>query len=208
MTPDIVLSLIILGIAIILFISERIRVDLVALIVLVSLSVSGLISPSEALSGFSSPAVVTIWAVLILSGGLTQTGVANLVGEQILRIAGNGESKLIIIIMLTAGLLSGFMNNIAVAAMLLPVVIKIAKQTHRAPSKLLIPLAFGSLLGGMSTLIGTPPNILASEALVEFGLNPYSFFDFFPMGIIVLVTGTLFMAFFGRHLLPERYPTK
>ncbi|MEW6716588.1 MAG: SLC13 family permease [Chloroflexota bacterium] len=204
MTPQIATTLVILLLAVVLFVSERIRYDLVALMVLGSLAITGLVSPTEALSGFSNPAVVTVWAVFILSGGLARAGVANMLGRHILRVAGVGEARLIALIMLTAGLLSGLMNNIGVAALLLPVIMDIARRTGHPPSKLLMPLAFGSLLGGAITLIGTPPNILVSNALMENGLRPFRMFDYTPVGLAVLIGGVIFMALIGRHLLPVR----
>ena len=204
MTTDILIVLVILGVAIVLFISERVRVDVVALMVLVSLALTGLVSPTEALSGFSNVAVVTVWAVLILSGGLARTGVANLLGQRILRLAGRGEIRLIIIIMLAAGVLSGFMNVTGVVALMLPVVLDIARRTSVAPSRLLMPLSFAALLGGLTTLIGTPPNILVSEALQDAGLQPFRMFDYTPVGVAVLGCGLIFMATVGRRLLPKR----
>jgi di/tricarboxylate transporter len=204
MTPDIVTVLAILCVAVVLFITEWIRVDVVALLVLVSLALTGLVDPAEALSGFSNLAVITVWAVLILSSGLARTGVAGMVGRQVLRLAGGSEARLIAVIMLTVGVLSGFMNDIGVAALMLPVVVDIARRTGRAPSKLLMPLAFASLLGGLNTLIGTPPNILVSEALRDYGLPPFQMFDYTPVGVVVMVAGVLFMALVGRHLLPSR----
>ncbi len=208
MTADNVLVLAILAGAIILFVSERLRVDLVALLVLSSLALTGLVTPAEALSGFSNAAVVTVWAVFILSGGLSQTGVASIIGRQVLRIAGRSEVQLMVVIMLTAAIMSAFMNNVGVAALLLPVVINIARQTKIPSSKLLLPLAIGALLGGMMTLIGTPPNILASEALSAYGFEPFQLFDFLPMGLILTVTGILFMVLIGRRLLPTRHPVQ
>lgn len=204
MTPQIALTLAILSMAIVLFITERIRIDLVALLVLTSLALSGLVTPAEALSGFSNPAVITVWAIFILSGGLARTGVANFIGRQVLRLAGDGEIRLLVVIMAAAGLMSAFMNNVGVAALLLPVVIDISRRTRRNPSKILMPLAFGCLLGGLTTLIGTPPNILASDALRDFGLQPFDMFDFAPVGVIVLLGGILYMLLVGRTLLPER----
>ena len=173
-----------------------------------SLAVTGLVTPAEALSGFSNPAVVTVWAVFILSGSLSKTGVANIVGRTILRWSGDGEVRLLIVIMVTAGVLSAFMNNVGVAALLLPVVISIARRTNQPPSKLLMPLAFATLLGGLTTLIGTPPNILVSEALTEYGLPPFSLFDFAPTGLAVMAAGIAFMVLVGRHLLPVRDPAR
>jgi di/tricarboxylate transporter len=204
LTPEIATVLIILSIAILLFITERVRMDLVALIVMVALTLTNLVTPSEALSGFSNSAVITVWAVLILSAGLTRTGVANFVGQNILRLSGRSEARLLVIIMVAVGILSGFMNNIGVAAMMMPVVIDMARRIGRPPSKLLMPLAFASLLGGMITQIGTPPNILISESMQEMGLESFQMFDYAPVGIIVMLVGVAFMVLVGRYLLPVR----
>jgi di/tricarboxylate transporter len=208
MTLEIFIVLLILIIAILLFITEWVRMDVVALIVLSALVVTGLVTPTEALSGFSNPAVITVWAVLILSGGLARTGVAGLIGRRLLKFAGKSEVRLLIIIMLTVGILSGFMNDIGVASLFLPVVIDIARRLKMPPSKLLMPLAFAALLGGLNTLIGTPPNILISDALKEAGLQPFEMFDYTPVGMSVLIAGTVFMALVGRRLLPNRDPAR
>ena len=204
MTFEIAIVLAITALAIILFITERVRVDVVALMVLVILALTGLVTPTEAISGFSNPAVVTVWAVLILGAALSRTGVAGLVGHRVLRLAGDSEIRLLAIIMLTVAILSGFMNDIGVATLFLPVVIDIARRLKLAPSKLLIPLAFAALLGGLITLIGTPPNILISEALRQAGLKSFEMFDYAPVGIIVMLAGVIFMVLIGRHLLPNR----
>jgi len=207
-TPEIALVLVILIGAFVLLVSEKVRMDVVALLVLGSLALTNLVDPVQALSGFSSPAVVTVWAVFILSGGLTRTGIANLIGRQVLRVAGRGEARLVAAIMLTAGLMSSVLNNVGVAALLLPVVMDLARRTGRNPSRLLMPLAFGALLGGVTTLIGTPPNILVNDVLADYGLTRFEFFDFTPVGVAVLLAGVLFMVLIGRHLLPERDITK
>jgi di/tricarboxylate transporter len=204
MTLDIATVFAITALAVLLFITERVRVDLVALLVMASLALTGILTPVEALSGFSNAAVVTVWAVLILSAGLARTGVAGSVGHRVLGLAGNGEARLILLIMLMVGALSGFMNSIGVASLFLPVVIDIARRTKIPPSKLLMPLAFAALLGGLITLIGTPPNILISEALSAANLEPFGMFDFTPVGIVVMVAGILFIALLGRGLLPDR----
>lgn len=206
MTLEIAGVLTILVVALILFLTERIRMDLVALLVLGALALTGLVSPTQALSGFSSHAVVAIWAMFILSEGLSRTGVADFIGRGILRLTGKSESQTIIVIMVAGGGLSAFMNNIGVAALLLPVVMDIARKTGRPPSRLLLPLAYGTLLGGLTTLIGTPPNLLASEALREAGLKPFRLFDYTPVGLSVMVVGILFVAFWGRKLLPAVDP--
>ena len=206
MTPEIALALAILGLSVFLFITERIKMEVVALLVLVTLAVTDLVTPAQALAGFSNSAVITVLAMFIISGGLTRTGIADLIGRQVLRLAGEGEIRLIVVIMITAGVMSAFMNNVGVAAMMLPVVMDIARRTQRPPSRLLMPLAFGSLLGGMLTLIGTPTNILVSDALSDAGLEPFQLFDYTPVGVVILVAGIIFMALIGRYLLPMRDP--
>ncbi len=204
MTLDIALTLLIILGALILFATEKLRVDVVALMVLITVGVLGLVPADKLFSGFSNSAVVTVWAVYMVSGGLFKTGVANALGSGILKVAGNTESRLIATIMLTVGVLSAFMNNVGATAMLLPAVVGISRVTKVAVSKMLIPLAFASLLGGAMTLIGTPANILATGILAARGLPTFGFFEFTPMGIVVLATGVLYMVLIGRRLLPER----
>jgi di/tricarboxylate transporter len=203
-TPDIALTLAIILMAIILFATEKLRVDLVALLVLLAVSVTGLVSKEDVFLGFANPAVITIWAVYIVSGGLFKTGVADRIGSLILRLSGSSEARLIVVIMLICGTMSAFMNNVGAVAVLMPAVIGIARQTGVPVSKLLIPLAFSSLLGGKMTLIGTPANILAQGILVARGMPAFGFFEITPMGALVLATGTLFMVIAGRYLLPVR----
>jgi di/tricarboxylate transporter len=204
MTPEIILALSILIVAVIFLITEWIPMEVTALLSLGAVALTGLVTPAEALAGFSNPAVVTVWAVFILSGGLTRTGVANVIGHYVLRLAGNSETRMIVVIMLSAGVMSAIMNNVAVAALLLPVVMDIARHTGSPPSRLLMPLAYGSLLGGLTTQIGTPPNILVSEALRDAGLKSFTFFDFTPAGLAIMLCGIAFMVFVGRRLLPRR----
>lgn len=206
MTPDIILILSILVVAVVLLVTEWIPMEVIALLALSAVAVTGLVPPGEALSGFSNPAVVTVWAVFILSGGLTRTGVANIIGKVVLRLAGTREALMITVVMASSGIMSALMNNVAVAALMLPVVMDMARQTETPPSRLLMPLAYGSLLGGLMTQIGTPPNILVTEALRDASLKPFAFFDFTPVGIIIMASGIAFMIFVGRHLLPERNP--
>ena len=204
MTPEISLVLSILAMAIVLFASERLRVDLISMMVLLALLLTGTLTTEEAFSGFSNPAVITVWAIYIVSASLTHTGIADFIGQRILRVAGMSESRLILFIMLTVGIMSAFMNNIGATAVLLPAVISIGRRVRIPASKLLIPLAFGSLLGGVTTLIGTPPNLLASTALADAGLEPFTLFDYTPMGLIIMGSSILYMVLIGRHLLPDR----
>ena len=203
MTIEIALVLTILGVALVLFVTEKVRMDVTALIVLGALVVTGLVSPEDAVAGFSNGAVIAVWAMFILSDGLTRTGIANVISRTVLRFAGTSRETITVVIMLTGGVLSAFMNNIGVAALMLPVVIEIARRTRIPASKLLMPLAYGCLLGGLTTLIGTPPNLLIAGALQQAGEPTFGLFDFTPVGGGVLVAGTLFIALLGRHLLPS-----
>ncbi|MCB1685616.1 MAG: SLC13 family permease [Pseudomonadales bacterium] len=200
---DILLVLSILGISLVLFITEQVRMDVVALMVLCALALTGLVSPSDAFSGFSNAAVITVWAMFILSEGLSRAGIADILGRSVLRIAGRGEARMIAVIMLVSGALSGFMNNIGVAALMLPVVVDVARRSDIPAPRLLMPLAYGTLLGGLTTMVGTPPNLLVSGALKDAGLQPFGLFDFTPLGVIILLVGTAFVALIGRHLLPR-----
>jgi len=204
MTFDIALTFAIVGGAVVLFATEKLRVDVVAMLVLLTVALTGLVTPAEAFAGFSNPAVITVWAVYIVSAGMLLTGVADAMGRAVLRLAGTGETRLIVVIMITCGVMSAFINNVGATAMLLPVVIGVARRTNVPISRLLIPLAFSSLLGGNMTLIGTPANILGANILLDRNLESFGFFDFVPMGLIVFVVGVVYMALLGRHLLPVR----
>jgi di/tricarboxylate transporter len=206
LTTDIVLVLGVLLASLVLFVSERVRMDVVALMVVGCLVLFGLVTPDQAVSGFSNAAVIAVWGMFILSDGLTRTGIADVIGRTVLRLAGRTEISMTFVIMLTAGVLSAFMNNIGVAALLLPVIVDIARRTRVPASRLLMPLAYGSLLGGLTTMIGTPPNLLISQALASNGFEPFRLFDYTPLGGVLLVAGTAFMAFVGRHWLPVKKP--
>lgn len=208
MTLEIALTLGILVAALILFVTDWLRMDLVALLVLSSLALLGLVSPADAVSGFSNPAVITVWAMFIISEGLTRTGIAEQIGRQVTRVAGRSELRMITIFMLVAGVMSAFMNNIGVAALLLPVAMEVARRGGVAPSRVLMPLAYGTLVGGMMTLIGTPPNLLVSNALRESRGEGFGFFDFAWIGVPVLLTVTAFMALVGRHMLTRTDTTQ
>jgi di/tricarboxylate transporter len=204
MTFEIALVLGILAVSLILFISEVIRMDLVAMLVLGTLAITGLVDSNEAFAGFSNSAVITVWAMFILSEGLTRTVIADIIGRQVMRVAGRREFSMILVIMVTGAVLSAFMNNIGVAALMLPVVVEVSRRTRIPASRLLMPLAYSTLLGGLMTLIGTPPNLLISEAMTQNGYAPFKLFDFTPLGGAVMIIGVLFVAFFGRFLLPKK----
>jgi len=196
----------ILAAAVVLFVTERIRVDLVALMVMLGLVVTGILEGEQAIMGFANEAVITIASVLILSGALARTGVARFIGQRVLAASGKGVGRLTAVMMATVGLLSGIMNDIGITALMLPVVLDMARRIGTPPSKLLMPLAFGSLLGGMTTLIGTAPNILVNGALRDAGLEPFGMFSFTPVGLTALAAGVAYMTILGRRLLPNRDP--
>jgi di/tricarboxylate transporter len=196
-----VLSIIVAASALLAF--DRFRVDVVAGGILLALMLSRLATVEEGFSGLSSPAIITVGSMFIISEGLYRTGVASVIGQHVLRLTGDDEVRLITILMVTAGVLSAFMNNVGATAMLLPAIISIARDTGLSPSRLCIPLAFSSLLGGLCTLVGTPANILVSDALRARGLAPFNMFDFTVVGLTLLVVGIGYMVLAGRHLLPN-----
>src|SRR5690606_36764563 len=177
--------------------------DVIALLVLSSLVVPGLITPPEAVAGFSNGAVIATWAMFILSNGMTRAGISNMIGYTVLRLAGRQEVRMIVVIMLTAGTLSFVMNNIGVAALMRPVVVDDARRTRIPASRMLIPLTYGTLLGGLTTLVGTPANLLVHEALLTAGFRDFGVFDFVTLGGSLVIVGVLFVALVGRHLLPR-----
>lgn len=212
-TDMLVVFLIILG-AIVLFITEWLPIDVTAIAIMVTLMVLEPwthISTSEGISGFSNSATITVLAMLILSAGISQTGVVQLVGRKIASFAGTSLEKQLAATIAVTGPVSGFINNTPVVAILVPVISDVAHQGKTSPSKLLIPLSYASQLGGMLTLIGTSTNILASDTAGRLAaeypsLHTFSFFEFTILGVIVLVTGTLYLMTIGHRLLPERVP--
>ncbi len=202
------LALGILLFAIIFFITEWLRVDVVALIVVIALMISGLLKPSEAIAGFSNPVVLTIAALFVIGGGVLQTGLAASIGSYILKIAGTSPTRLIVTVMLSVAVLSAFMSDTGTVAVLLPAVISLAASARISPSKLLIPLSFGALLGGSATLIGTPPNLIVNDVLRESGAQPFQFFDYTPIGLLLITAGVIFMLTIGKRLLPDHVQTQ
>lgn len=193
----------ILLITIILFVSDKFRPDLVGMGALLALSLSGVITINEALAGFSNPVVIMIAGLFVVGGGIFRTGLAKMLGQQLIRLGGNKSWSLLIMIMLVVGFLSAIMSNVGTVAILLPVIVSLAISIGESPGKLLIPLAFASSLGGVLTLIGTPPNIIASETMTEYGYDRLAFFDFTPIGLIILTTGIIYMLLIGRYILPK-----
>ncbi len=191
--------------AAVLIIVQRRRADLIALLVLAGLGLTGLVKPTVLFNGFSSPAVLTILAVSIISEGLRQTGVTHQIGRLISRFGRHDERRLILAVMVTSALLSLIMNNIAVIIVMLPAVTSLSRRARVMPSRLLIPLAYGTILGGMATLL-TTSNIIVSSSLISAGLRSFGLLDFLPIGVPAIILGTAYMVIFGRRLLPSRYP--
>ena len=188
MTLDMWVAIFILFAAILLFITEWVRGDVVALGVIIAQILTNLLSPQEALSGFSNPAVLTIAALFMVGGAIMQTGLADAIGQRILVIAGSSAVRLTAVLMTTVALLSAVMSDTGTVAVLLPAIISLAVGAKISSSKLLIPLAYGALLGGATTLIGTPPNIIVSDLLREQGLTPFGFFDYTPIGFVLFLS--------------------
>lgn len=201
MSTPAILTLIITLLVAILIITDRFRPDFLALAVLVAVGLTGLVQPEELFSGFSSSPVITLIGISIISEGLHQTGFPNRISRILTRLGGNSEKMLILWVILISAGLSLFMNNIAAVGILLPAVMTLSRTTRIAPGRLLMPLSYGTLLGGMATLL-TTSNIIASGALREAGYEGFSLLDFLPIGIPVLLVGTIYMVTFGRRFLP------
>ncbi|NNE44086.1 MAG: SLC13 family permease, partial [Gemmatimonadetes bacterium] len=204
MTVEIGILFAVLTVMAYFFFTEKLPIDLTAFLGLAVLILAGFVTPSEAFTGFSSPAVITMLSIFFVSTALLITGLADFVGERLNTLIGGREVPLIIVIMVGAGVLSAFMNNIAATAVLLPAVASAARTSGIAPSRLFMPLSFGAILGGATTLVGTPPNILAADLLREKGMEPFGLFDFTPLGLMLLGVGVVYMVLFRRQLLPDR----
>src|SRR5690554_4333616 len=193
----------VIAVILVLFIDGRIRYDFVSLGGLIVLSLTGVIQPEDSFSGFSHPAIITVAAVLVISSGLVKTGVIDQIVSALSR---NSKSSVIVMtkLMMITAVLSGFMNNIGALALVLPVAIKVAREHRFSPSRILMPLAFSALLGGMTTEIGTPPNLIISSYRQEYGLESFGFFDFTPVGLTVTVLGIGLMVILGGKLIPKR----
>jgi len=205
MSNQALITLVITLITTIVLAGGWIRPDLVALLTLVVLGLSRVVSPQQALAGFSGSAVLTILAISIISEGLYQTGISNKLGQLMKKMAGDSENRLITVIMSSGAVLSLFMNNIAALSVLLPASMSLSRQNRIPPSRLLLPLAFGVIAGGMATLF-TTSNIIASSALRDAGFEPFGLLEFLPIGIPVIIVTILYMNYIGKRLLPKRNP--
>ncbi len=202
--PDLIFVFSLIVVASVLFVSGRIRLDVVALMVVLALALSGVLSPREAVAGFGDPVVIIVAGLLVIGRALTQTGVAHNIGLWLSRTGGSSESRLLVLLMLSAALLGSVMSSTAVVAILIPVVLKLASKTNINPSRLLIPLSYAALISGMLTLIATTPNLVVSGELRDEGYDALNFFSFTPIGVGVLLVGTLYMLMVGRRMLPVK----
>lgn len=206
-TADQILIFAILGVTLVLFIWDKWRFDIVALCALLVATLTGLVAPENAFLGLGHPAVVTVAAVLVISQGLMNAGVIDIVARNLTRIGDKHWVHVVVLCSLTA-FSSGFMNDVGALALFMPVAIWLAQQYGRSPAYLLMPMAFSSLLGGVLTMIGTPPNIIISTYRERVASAPFNMFDYTPVGIVVAVIGISFISFIGWRLIPRRKETK
>lgn len=197
-------TLIILALSAILFVSGKMRSDLVAVCSALALVLTGVLTPEEALAGFSSPIVIMMTGLFVVGGGIFSTGLAKRIGTGILGLAGTSETRLFILLMLTTAVVGAFVSNTGTVALMLPIVVSMARGAGLSPSRFLMPLAFAGSMGGMLTLIGTPPNLIVRDALVGAGYEPLGFFSFTPIGIVCIVVGTVLLLPLSRRFLKGR----
>ena len=196
-------TLIILLISAILFVSGKVRSDLVALCALLALLLCQILTPSEALSGFSNTTVIMMIGLFIVGGGIFQTGLAKMIGSKVMTLAGNSELRLFLLVMIVTSAIGMFVSNTGTVALMLPIVVSMAAAAGSSPRRLLMPLAFASSMGGMMTLIGTPPNLIVSDTLANAGFGSLGFFSFLPVGLVTLLVGILYLLPATRMLAPK-----
>lgn len=195
------LTLLTLAAAAIFFVWGKIRADLVALIALVVLICGGVLDVQEALSGFSNPIVIMMAGLFVVGGAVFNSGLAKMIGARLSRLGGNNPTRLFLVVVLATGAIGGFVSNTGTVALMLPIVVSMASSSSISPSRFLMPIAFASSIGGMLTLIGTPPNLVIAEVWEEYGGTPLTMFSFFPAGIVCLVAGTLLLVPMSRWLV-------
>jgi len=201
------ITLSILVVATVLFVSGKIRSDLVALCALILLILFEILTPAEALSGFSSSIIIMMIGLFVVGGGIFRTGLANVISRKILNLAGNSQTKLFVLVMLATAAIGGFVSNTGTVALMLPIVVSLAVAADTSPSRFLMPLAFASSMGGMMTLIGTPPNLVIDSTLREAGYEGLSFFSFLPIGLICITLGILTLGPLSKIFLSKNKDT-
>ena len=196
-------TLIILVISAILFVGGKVRSDLVAVCSLLALLLCQILTPAEGLSGFSNTTVIMMVGLFIVGGGIFQTGLAKMIGSKVMTLAGNSELRLFLLVMIVTSAIGMFVSNTGTVALMLPIVVSMAAAAGTSSRRLLMPLAFASSMGGMMTLIGTPPNLIVSDTLASAGFEPLGFFSFLPVGLVTLVVGILYLLPATRMLAPK-----
>src|ERR671927_722427 len=204
MTQPVATVLVLLLVALVLFATEKIPIDVVTILLVIGLILTGTLTVDDAFAGFGNDIVITIAGLFILTGGLARTGVIDLVGRRLHRAAGESEFRMVALIMFAAALCAAVMKNTTTTAMFLPVVLGISVRRNISPSKLLMPLAFGAILGGTCTLIGTSTNLAVSGALPRYGIQPFTMFELTKVGVVIVGVGMLYMLLLGLRLLPRR----
>lgn len=204
MNGPMALTLSVLGAASLLFVSGKVRSDLVALCAMLALMLGNVLTPSEGLSGFSNSVVIMMIGLFVVGQGILQTGLAKIASRKMLQLAGTSETRLLLMVMLVTSAIGAFVSNTGTVAMLLPIVVSLAASAQLHPGRLLMPLAFASSMGGMLTLIGTPPNLIIQDTLTAAGYGKLSFFAFTPIGIVCIVVGVLSFLFLRRFLPRHR----
>ena len=201
-------TLIILVITVALFIWGRVRADIVALTALAALLVLGILTPAEALAGFSSPIVIMMIGLFVVGGAIMQTGLAKLTGNKLMALSRGNETITFLLVMLVTSFIGAFVSNTGTVALMMPIIMSIAAGSGMQSSRFLMPLAFAGSLGGMLTLIGTPPNLVIDEVLTEGGYQPLAFFSFFPVGIIVIAIGIIVLMPLSKIFLSKKQSGK
>lgn len=201
-------TLIILVITVALFIWGRVRADIVALTALAALLVLGILTPAEALAGFSSPIVIMMIGLFVVGGAIMQTGLAKLAGNKLMALSRGNETITFLLVMLVTSFIGAFVSNTGTVALMMPIIMSIAAGSGMQSSRFLMPLAFAGSLGGMLTLIGTPPNLVIDEVLTEGGYQPLAFFSFFPVGIIVIAIGIIVLMPLSKIFLSKKQSGK
>ncbi len=198
------ITLIVLALTIIMFIWGRVRADIVALCALTILIVFGILTPEEALSGFSSTVVIMMVGLFVVGGAILQTGLAKAISRKIMKLAAGSEVMMFLLVVLVTAFIGAFVSNTGTVALMMPIIVSMALQSGTRPARLLMPMAFASSMGGMLTLIGTPPNLVIQESLTEGGYEPLEFFSFFPVGLICIAVGIVVMLPLGRMFLYKK----
>lgn len=197
-------TLVILGLTAFMFVVGKVRSDIVALCALLALLLLGVLTPQEALSGFANPVVIMMVGLFVVGGAVLRTGLARMASRQVMRLAGNSETGLFLLVVLTASFIGAFVSNTGTVALMLPIVVSMAAQSGMNASRLLMPLAYASSMGGMLTLIGTPPNLVIQEALTQGGYDTLGFFSFTPVGLICLAVGIVVMLPMSKWVLDKK----